>query len=241
MDQPDAVPAQDGTPLVPNRSLLVPYAAPYFAYVTIASFSADRFSPELGYVLRWAVVVPLLWWASRWYVSLLGPKNSWISCLWGGAAGVVGITLWIALLRPLAATDAPAWGASAFSLRMAAAVLLVPLLEELFLRGYVLRLAYQWDTRRRQGSPEPLATALDEMSIETVAPGSWSWAAVAVSTLAFVLGHQVAEWPAAVAFGLLMAWLWIQRRDLLSCVVAHGTANLVLAVYVWRTGEWGLW
>ena len=38
-----------------------------------------------------------------------------------------------------------------------------------------------------------------------------------------------------------MAGLWIVRRDLLSCIVAHGVTNVVLACYVRATGAWALW
>ena len=129
----------------------------------------------------------------------------------------------------------------AIQLRFIAAGIFVPIFEELFIRGYIFRVAYQWEMQRRAGCKEPLAEVLDGMSIDAVAPGAWSYGAIAISTVAFVVGHHTTEWLAATAFGLLMAWLWIQRRDLLSCIVAHGTANMALAAYVWNTGEWGLW
>jgi len=74
-----------------------------------------------------------------------------------------------------------------------------------------------------------------------VDPGAWSLAAIGVSTIAFTLGHLPVEWPAAVAYSILISFLWIIRKDLLSCMVAHGTTNLGLAVYVYFTGQWGFW
>ena len=38
-----------------------------------------------------------------------------------------------------------------------------------------------------------------------------------------------------------MAALWIARKDLLSCVVAHAVANLALALWVWTSGRFELW
>jgi hypothetical protein len=38
-----------------------------------------------------------------------------------------------------------------------------------------------------------------------------------------------------------MAGLWIWRADLLACVVAHGTTNLALALWVRHAGAWSLW
>ena len=64
---------------------------------------------------------------------------------------------------------------------------------------------------------------------------------MAASSVLFALGHAPHEWVAAVAYGLLMAGLWILRKDLLSCVVAHAVTNLALGVYVQYTGRWELW
>ena len=109
------------------------------------------------------------------------------------------------------------------------------------MRGFVLRLALQWDQARRSGDRHALDTALDDRSIDHVPAGAWSWPAILVSTLVFAAGHPPAEWPAAIAYGLLMAWLWINRKDLLACVVAHGVTNIGLALFVRATGFWQFW
>lgn len=59
---------------ISNRDLLLPYFAPYFAYVGIASLF-QNLSVELNYALRIIVVVPLIAWAWKWYVPITGPKN----------------------------------------------------------------------------------------------------------------------------------------------------------------------
>jgi membrane protease YdiL (CAAX protease family) len=64
---------------------------------------------------------------------------------------------------------------------------------------------------------------------------------VVVSSVAFALGHAPAQWLAASAYGLLMAGLWIVRRDLVAPITAHATTNLVLYLYVYVSGNWGLW
>jgi hypothetical protein len=56
-----------------------------------------------------------------------------------------------------------------------------------------------------------------------------------------MLGHGLFEWPAAAAYGLLMAALWVWRQDLWSCIVAHGVTNLTLGAYVVATGSWAIW
>lgn len=228
--------------MIPNHRLLVPYAAPYFTYVLIATV-AERFVPmEVNYLLRIVIVSATLLWARQWFFSFRGPSSPVASTLAGILAGVAGLILWIALLTPFV-SDAAAkpWSQSAFILRLLAAGFLVPVFEEVLMRGYVFRLALQWDEARKSKATDGLSIALDERSVNDARPGAWSWAAVAVSTLVFTLGHTTPEWPASIAYGLLMAGLYILRKDLLSCIVAHGVTNIGLAIYVYQTGTWQLW
>lgn len=227
--------------MLTNRQLILPYMAPYLAYVAIASIPGDLLSREVNYGLRLVVVTALLLWARRWYCSLTGPGSPLVSALWGIAAGVVGTGLWIVLLAPFVTAKAGSdWSGLSFALRLVAAGLLVPVFEELMMRGYVFRLALQWGRERGRGGAA-LQAALDERSLEEVGAGEWSWIAVIVSTLVFTAGHGMPEWPAAIAYGLLMCALWAWRRDLLSCVVAHATTNIALAAYVWTSGNWQYW
>lgn len=223
-----------------NYRLLLPYAAPYFAYVGVATFL--RALPSgWNYAVRIVAALVLLAWGWRWYVPLRGPRNPWASALWGALVGLVGTVVWVALLAPFVAAAGDPWSLTDAALRLVAAVLLVPVFEELFMRGYVLRVAYQWGDERRAGTPQALDRTLWERSLDTVAPGAWNGYAIGISTVVFALGHHYAEWPAAMAYGLLMAALWVRRQDLLACVVAHGVTNLALGLYVNLTGNWQLW
>lgn len=225
-----------------NRQLILPYAIPYLAYVAIASLVGDLVSTEVNYALRFVVVVLLLAWSRRWYCGLRGPESPGISVVVGLAAGLVGAVLWIGLLTPFVhQQQIQPWSNGSFVLRLAAAGLLVPVFEELLMRGFIFRLALQWDQARRQGDRQALQTALDERAVNDVGPGEWSWLAIAISTAAFTSGHHLQEWPAAIAFGLLMSLLWVYRKDLLSCIVAHAVTNITLAGYVMLTGSWHLW
>jgi len=224
-----------------NRQLLLPYFAPYLAYVALAMVPERILAVEWSYALRLVLVPGLLIWAWRWYPSLKAPKSLPGSIGTGLVAGLVGFFLWIILLSPFVEKDGGSWSVPGFFLRLAAATLVVPVFEELLMRGFILRLALQWDQLRKAGQSDALSGALDEKSVNDVAPGQWSVWAVAISTIAFTAGHTVAEWPAAVAYGLLMALLWIVRKDLISCIIAHAVTNFVLAVYVFSSGRWELW
>lgn len=228
--------------MISNRKLILPYAAPYLAYVIIASAFGSVFPIEINYLLRIIAVVVLLLWAWKWYMDITGPKSIYLSIVIGVAAGLLGALLWIVLLAPFVdSSAADPWSTTAFVLRLFSAGLLVPIFEEILMRGYIFRLAYQWEQERKKGNDQPLPTALDDKSVLEVPPGAWSWMAVTLSTLVFASGHQISEWPAAIAYGLLMSILWITRKDLLSCIVAHSITNIVLALYVLKSGKWYLW
>lgn len=225
-----------------NRDLLLPYFIPYFAYVGIASISTSMLSIELNYLLRILIVAPLIAWSWKWYVpfSISGQRS--VSILWGVAAGLAGCLLWCLLLLPFIDPEVgESWSTKGFLLRLFAATLLVPLFEEIAIRGYVLRVALQWDRARKRRVAAPLIEALDESTLFDVKNGDWTPYAVLISSIAFTLGHNPVEWVAAFGYSLLMSWLWIMRGDLISCIVAHATTNLVLAVFVFVTGKWGFW
>jgi len=232
---------KSSTRVIPNRRLLLVYAIPYLVYVGIASLFAGYLPVELIYALRLFVVSGLTVWAWRWYIPLKGPKSPWASMVTGTVAGLAGAVFWVALLWPFAAKNVEPWTDLAFVLRLMAAGMIVPVFEELLMRGFILRLTVQWDNARKEGHKDPLGLALNERSVIGVKPGAWTYWAIAISTIAFTLGHHVREWPAAMVFGFLMAFLWIYRKDLLSCVTAHGVANITLALFVRATGNWGLW
>ena len=228
--------------MITNRQLLLPYAAPYLAYVGLASIPRDYLSAEASYLLRLVVVPLLLVWAWRWYCSLRGPRSLRGSILVGAGAGLLGLVVWIGLLHPFVTPgEAEPWSMPAFLLRLASAGLLVPLFEELMMRGFLFRFALQWHRAWQNRAGEPLHTALDERSVNEVEPGAWTWPAVLLSMLAFTSGHAPHEWPAAMAYGLLMTLLWIHRQDLISCVTAHAVTNISLALFVFFTGSWHYW
>jgi hypothetical protein len=229
-----------------NRDLMIPYFAPYFAYVGIASLFQNILPIEINYVLRLIVVPALLVWAWKWYLPLTGPKSLAGSFVYGVGFGLVGLVLWCLLYAPFTEPDTTAWSTSGFYLRLISASLVVPVFEEIVIRGYVFRFALQWDQIirskiRKKTINNYLLKVLDESNISAVRPGAWSVPAVVISSIVFAAGHTIPEWPAALAYGLLISILWIVRKDLFSCIIAHATTNLALALYVYFTGHWELW
>ena len=227
---------------ISNRNLLLPYGIPYFAYVGIASLSQDRISVEIAYAMKIIIVPLLLYWTWKWYVPITGPEKPLGSIIYGIIFGIAGLIIWCVLMAPFIDIKGEAWAGSDFFLRTFAAVLIVPVFEEFFIRGYILRTALQWGINRKTMKKiSALNETLDNNSIFDVKPGAWSVMAVAISSIAFTAGHLTVEWPAAMAYSILISCLWIIRKDLLSCMVAHSVTNLTLAVYVYYTGNWGFW
>ena len=224
-----------------NWAVLYPYVAPYFAYVLALSLPESVAPKPALYALAVVASAVALAYGWRWYLPLRGPGSALVSVIAGVAGGVLGTALWVWIKAPFYEPAGEAWAPAAFWGRLLASSSVVPVFEELLFRGYVLLGAVQWDEARRAGARDPLGVALHERSVLDVAPGAWTPAAVAVSTIAFAAGHAPGEWLAASAYGLLMAGLWIWRKDLLSCVVAHGVTNLTLALWVQQTGSWALW
>jgi len=222
----------------PNRALVLRFALPYVAYVGIASIPPEWLARDWNYVARILVTTAALLWAWPRLVPLRGPGSARLSVGAGLIAGVVGVALWIALMTPFVGEGEP-WDARGWWLRLFAAVMIVPLFEEQLMRGFLLRFGVQWGDARKAGHKDAFGEAFDKRSVLDVDAGRVTLLGAALSIVLFTLGHHMTEWAAAVAYGGLMVWLYAWRRDLLGCVVAHATTNVLLALYVRGTGAWG--
>lgn len=106
--------------------------------------------------------------------------------------------------------------------RMTRLVIVVPLLEEIFWRGFLMRYLIKEDfTRVTFGTYSPL-----------------SFFGVAV---AFMLVHSPADYPAALLTGLIYNGVAVRTRSLFACVLAHAVTNLALGIYILNTKQWGFW
>ena len=147
------------------------------------------------------------------------------------AVGLAVFVAWISLDAPVfrlgqeSATFAPvdAQGRLDWALicvRWIGAALLVPVMEELFWRSFLMR----W---------------VERPQFETVPPQQVGLRAVVLSTFVFMLAHTL--WLAAVLAGLAYAWLYIRTGKLWTAVIAHAVTNGVLGAWVVATGNWQFW
>jgi len=224
-----------------NYSLLFVYVLPYFLYVLALMLPETLVAKPWAYGIAMAAGAGGIAWSWRWYAPLRGPRSVAGSVAAGIAGGVAGTALWVAIKAPFYEAGGEPWAPAAFWMRVLASGTVVAVFEELLFRGLVLRGAVVWDRLRRAGARDPLGEALHDHGPDDVEPGGWTPLGLAISSLAFAAGHQPGEWVAATAYGLLMAALWVWRKDLLSCVVAHAVTNVTLALWVRETGQWSVW
>ena len=98
--------------------------------------------------------------------------------------------------------------------------LIVPVVEELAFRGFLLR----WLV-----SPE----------FERVPPRAWTWSALLLSSLAFGALHD--HWVLGTFAGLAFAVVLVRRGRLADAILAHALTNAGIAVAVLGFGRWDLW
>jgi hypothetical protein len=123
-------------------------------------------------------------------------------------------------LAQLAAT--PGWAWAFLAVRFFGLVAVVPVIEEFFLRGFLMPLVVDQEWWK--------------------APfGKVNGLAVAVSIVAPMLWHQPAEFLAAAAWFGMITWLMVRTRNPWDCVLAHAVTNLLLGIYVLCFSQWALW
>ncbi|KAB2638792.1 MAG: CAAX prenyl protease-related protein [Verrucomicrobia bacterium] len=106
--------------------------------------------------------------------------------------------------------------------RFARLVIVVPLVEEIFWRGFLLRYLVREDFK----------------AIPFGSCNRFSFWAVVV---AFTAVHAPSDWPAAFLTGILFNLVAVRTESLTACVLAHAAANLALGVYICATRQWGFW
>ncbi len=115
--------------------------------------------------------------------------------------------------------DRPLLAYGFLAVRFWGLVVVVPIIEELFLRGLLMRffIAPDWW----------------KVPFGTLTP-----TAIAVGTVVPILMHPPAEALAAAGWFTLITWLMFKTKNIWDCVAAHGVTNLLLGLYVVASGDW---
>lgn len=222
----------------PPRRAILARAAPFALFMVLLALRGYLPDGLIGFNRQWLYAVSvilvggLLIWFHRDYGELSAqvlPDLRETGLAIG--AGLLVFALWInldapwmvlgeatAAFVPVADDGSLQW--PLIAVRWTGAALLVPVMEELFWRSFLMR----WV----QGS-----------QFEVVPPSSVGLKAVVISTFVFMLAHVL--WLAAIIAGLVYALLYIRTGKLWVAVIAHAVTNGVLGIWVVATGRWVFW
>jgi exosortase E/protease (VPEID-CTERM system) len=195
--------------------LIVPFIAMMVSGIAAAAFWTE---PEIGYPLRAAIMAVVL----VWFIRPLQALEWRFDSVALGAGLIVGAA-WI-LSGPSAL---PGQGTVAERMlaiggllpaiwlvaRLAGTIVMVPVIEELFFRGYVLA---RLDT------------------------GAWPmrFAALAVSSILFGALHD--RWIAGALSGLVFGLVMLRRGRVSDAIIAHMAANGAIVAWAAFTSQWHL-
>jgi len=204
------------------------YLTPFLAILAAAMISrAASGGFEWLYPLRFVAAAAMLWFFRSKYREL-DWRFGGFSVMAGGA--VFGLWLGLDFMAGAHSSSTLAAGLATLPgparitwlvFRTIAAVVTVPMAEELAFRGFLIR-------------------RLTSADFESLSPRHFTYVAVLVSSVAFGLLHGD-RWLAGTLAGLIYAVAFLRRGRIGDAVVAHATTNALLAACVLLGGKWDLW
>ena len=214
----------------------VAYIAPFAVFVVLLSLNRVLPLPDLVIqILQIAIPSAVILVFSRNVVDFR-LRNIWASI----AIGIVVFVIWIApdLMFPgyrhswlfqnaLLGTMQKSLSESArasttiLALRTVRAALLVPIVEELFWRAWLMR----W---------------LISPNFEKVPMGAYQAASFWLCAVLFASEHG-AYWDVGLAAGVIYNWWMVRTRSLGDLILTHAVTNACLSAYVIAAGKWEYW
>jgi CAAX prenyl protease-like protein len=224
----------------------LPYVAPFAAFLILTTLEGQVFpapTAEKGAlaIAAYRHAYPFVYLVKILLVSLvailcggswndLKPVPGVVSLAAAVVLGVVVAALWVGLdalyprfgfLGQRTAFDPTALPQGVrltyLATRFFGLVLVVPLIEELFWRSFLMR----W---------------LIDPDFKKVPIGKVTWMAAGVTSVLFALEHP--EWLPALITGLAWAGLLAWSRSVSACWISHLVANAALGAYVVTTHRW---
>lgn len=206
----------------------------------VLSDNAHRFL--LIYSLKILVMTVLIVVFFKYYLSHFKFRLTKWGILFGLAGGVIWIGLsylqieksiggmlgmpetWFEIrsgINPAQHYPAPGYLWAFYAVRFFGLVVAVPIAEEIFLRGWLIRYI---------DDPEWWKVKIQHLE-------GWP---LAVATIYGVLTHPT-EAIAAIAWFSFITLLMVKTRSVWDCVMAHAITNLMLGIYVVNYAQWHLW
>ena len=210
--------------------------APFAVYLIVLALEGQAhhlfndFDARWLYPLKILLVLGVLATFRLMYTELRGFTFSLADAVLSVAAGMVVFVVWIGLDIPWAVLGEPGAGFDPrddgqinwllVTFRLAGAALVVPLMEELFWRSFLMRWIVQSD-------------------FLSVNPAAVTLSAVLLSSVVFGFEHH--QWLAGIFAGVVYAWLYRRTGHLNYAIAAHAITNGALGVWVLTTGQWSYW
>jgi len=196
--------------------------------------SAEKDPNAFGHwfvVARGVIVGLLLVWFWPAYIELhrsaFDRSSRWIEAI---LAGIAVFLVWIyfdkdwAVLsqsggfNPLRQDQSTDW--LLVILRLFGLALVVPVMEELFWRSFVMRWIVQHDF----------------LSVE---PSKVGIRAFSITAVLFALEHD--QWLAGLIAGMAYNWLYMRSGSLWTPIISHAVTNAMLGVWILYTKAWHFW
>ncbi|MYM32522.1 CAAX prenyl protease-related protein [Duganella sp. CY15W] len=211
---------------------ILPFGA-YMLFIFIADMLARAGVPDSVllwlYPLKIAVVALLLWVFWSHYEELRAPRLRWPDAVLALVAGVVVLLLWLWLDSGWMVMGQPggyeprvngqlSW--TLVAIRLAGASLVVPLMEELFWRSFLMR----WIT-----TP----------AFQGLSPHAINYKSFIVTVILFGVEHNL--WLAGMVAGLAYGLLYARTGKLWVAILAHAVTNGLLGVWIIATASWTYW
>lgn len=219
-----------------TRHPATPYAGPFLVFLALLALMPHvPLGPRTGLVLWIVIPTCAILWLSRDVLEFRP------ACpVWSVLVGVGVFAVWVgpdflipgwrnhwlfsnAIVGQAKTSLAPAalQDPVAILLRSARAVLVVPVLEELFWRGWLMRWIANPDFRKL-----PL--------------GQYDARAFWLVALLFAMEHG-SYWEVGFAAGAIYNWWMLRTRRLSDLILAHAVTNACLCWYVVAAGHWEYW
>ena len=219
-----------------RKGSLLPYVVPFAVFLFFLAIQ-DRIplGREIEFPLRLIILSAVLWVFSRDVIALRSthPLGSTI-------LGVVLFVIWIgpdylfpgyrenilfqnaivgrlqnSISEQALANPIVVWS------RIIRAVVLVPVIEELFWRAWLMR----WLVNPR---------------FETVPLGTYRPQAFWITAILFASEHGP-YWDVGLVAGVMFNWWMVRTKSLGDCILAHAVTNACLCGYVMATHKWEYW
>jgi CAAX prenyl protease-like protein len=214
----------------------IPYVAPFAVFILF--LAAQTYNPlpqNIEFPVRLVILTAVLWVFSRDVLELRSHH-----LIASASLGIVIFVIWVLpdaiypQYRQFWLFQNPLTGAAQSSLsrqtqsdpfllgcRVVRAVFLVPIIEELFWRGWLMR----W---------------LISPRFDGVRLGTYKAEAFWITAVLFATEHGP-YWDVGLIAGVAYNWWMVRTRSLGDCILAHAVTNGCLCGYVLATHKWEYW